>query len=299
MKKSPLVSIIMNCYNGEKFLKESIQSVISQKYTNWELIFWDNNSNDKSAKIFNSFKDKRLKYFCSKKTTTLYEARNLAIKKSKGELISFLDVDDVWLQDKLIKQVPLFKNKKIGLVYSNFFKYFERNKKKVLAHKIDLPEGKITSEILKNYRVGILTVVIRKSFLPKEKKSLFDIKYDLLADFDFILYFSKKNNFLCINEPLACYRIHEYQLQKIKMIDQADQFCKWFENKKISKVFSNYDLSSIYKKYHYFLILREINKSKLRLLIKIIKYFSIKNFLKICAILFFPKKLIFNYIENV
>ena len=46
MKKSPLVSIIMNCYNGEKFLKESIQSVISQKYTNWELIFWDNNSND-------------------------------------------------------------------------------------------------------------------------------------------------------------------------------------------------------------------------------------------------------------
>ena len=188
MKKSPLVSIIMNCYNGEKFLKESIQSVISQKYTNWELIFWDNNSNDKSAKIFNSFKDKRLKYFCSKKTTTLYEARNLAIKKSKGELISFLDVDDVWLQDKLIKQVPLFKNKKIGLVYSNFFKYFERNKKKVLAHKIDLPEGKITSEILKNYRVGILTVVIRKSFLPKEKKSLFDIKYDLLADFDFILY---------------------------------------------------------------------------------------------------------------
>ncbi len=289
----------MNCYNGEKFLKESIQSVLGQKYTNWELIFWDNNSDDKSAAIFKSFKDKRLKYFCSKKTTTLYKARNLAIQKTKGELISFLDVDDMWLKDKLIKQVPLFKNKKIGLVYSNFFKFFERNKKKVLAHKINLPEGKITSEILKNYRVGILTVVIRKSFLPKGKKSLFDIKYDLLADFDFILNFSKKNNFLCINEPLACYRIHEKQLQKVKMIDQAEQFCKWFENKKIPKVFYNYDLSSIYKKYHYFLILKEINQSKLRLLINIIKYFSIKNFLKIFAILFFPKRIIFNYIENV
>ena len=58
----PLVSIIMNCYNGETFLHESIKSVLSQTYENWELIFWDNRSEDKSAEIFKSYKDKRFKY---------------------------------------------------------------------------------------------------------------------------------------------------------------------------------------------------------------------------------------------
>jgi len=71
MKNEPLVSIIMNCHNGEKFLKESIQSIISQKYKNWELIFWDNKSTDGSAKILKSFKDKRIRYFKSKKKRTI------------------------------------------------------------------------------------------------------------------------------------------------------------------------------------------------------------------------------------
>ena len=85
----PLVSVIMNCFNGELFLKESIQSVINQTYQNWELVFWDNRSKDKSAEIFKSYKDKRLKYFYAAEHTSLYEARNLAIKKSSGEFIAF------------------------------------------------------------------------------------------------------------------------------------------------------------------------------------------------------------------
>ena len=67
--KSNKVSIIMNCYNGEKYLHEAIVSVLVQTYKNWELIFWDNNSIDNSANIFKSYKDKRLKYFLSKKNT--------------------------------------------------------------------------------------------------------------------------------------------------------------------------------------------------------------------------------------
>ena len=64
--ENPLISILMNCYNGEKFLFDSINSVISQTYENWELVFWDNRSTDNSKKIFKSYKDKRLKYFLSK-----------------------------------------------------------------------------------------------------------------------------------------------------------------------------------------------------------------------------------------
>ena len=100
-EKQPLVSIIMNCFNGELFLKDSIKSVLDQTYKNWELIFWDNKSTDKSAEIFKSFKDKRLKYFYADEHTSLYKARNLAIDKSKGDFISFLDTDDLLNQNKL------------------------------------------------------------------------------------------------------------------------------------------------------------------------------------------------------
>ena len=123
MKKQPLVSIIMNCLNGEKYLSNAIDSVIKQTYKNWELIFWDNQSTDNSASILKRYKDKRIKYFYSKKKTVLYKARNEAIKKSKGEFLAFLDVDDIWTRNKLSLQIPKFENKKIGLVYSNFYKY--------------------------------------------------------------------------------------------------------------------------------------------------------------------------------
>ena len=65
-ENKPLVSVIMNCHNGQNFLSDAIQSVINQTYKNWELIFWDNFSTDESTKILNQFKDKRIKYFKSK-----------------------------------------------------------------------------------------------------------------------------------------------------------------------------------------------------------------------------------------
>ena len=91
----------MNCYNGEKYLADSLKSVIKQKHKNWELIFWDNCSTDNSKKIFKSFKDKRFKYFLSNSHTTLYKARNLACKKAKGEFVAFIDCDDMWYQNFL------------------------------------------------------------------------------------------------------------------------------------------------------------------------------------------------------
>ena len=125
MKKKifkPLVSIIINCYNGEKYLKKSIQSILSQTYSNWEIIFFDNNSDDSSKKIVKKFSDNRIKYFYSKKTHSLYKARNIAISKSKGEYICFLDTDDIWLKDKLKIQLMYFKSNKNTVLKRFFFK---------------------------------------------------------------------------------------------------------------------------------------------------------------------------------
>ena len=105
MKKGPETSIIMNCHNGEKYLSEAIKSVFSQTYKNWELIFWDNGSTDKSKKIFKNFKDNRLRYFYKHKKVSLYESRNSACKKARGDYIAFLDVDDIWFSKKLEWQI--------------------------------------------------------------------------------------------------------------------------------------------------------------------------------------------------
>ena len=297
MKKKPLVSIIMNCLNGSKYLEISINSVLQQDYKNWELIFWDNKSTDSSYKILKSFKDKRIKYFRASTRTVLYKARNLALQKAKGKFVAFLDVDDFWSKDKLSKQIPKFKNKNVGLVYSNFYKYYSYSDKKIIAFKNELPKGKVTEKIIKNYQVGFLTVMIRKNLL--NKKIVFDYKYDLLSDYDFVLNFSLKHHFHCVDKPLAFYRIHTGQLQKKKMIIQAKQFCQWFKKKKIKTIFKNYDLSTIYKKYEYYNLVKELNGSIFNIYLKIFKKFNFLNFLKINVLIFLPKKIIFRFIDNV
>ena len=127
--KTPLVSIVMNCYNGDRYLRKSIKSIISQSYKNWELIFWDNNSEDNSKNILKSFKDKRISYFRSKKFMKLYHARNLAVKKTRGEYVCFLDVDDYWTSDKLKKQIEyMIKNQQYMIIYTNHYVFRDTSK---------------------------------------------------------------------------------------------------------------------------------------------------------------------------
>ena len=97
--------MIINTFNGEKFLRKSILSATKQTYKNLEIIIFDNKSKDKTLSIVKSIKDKRIKYYKSKKYLKLYAARNEAIKKSKGEYLAFLDSDDWWKSNKIEKQI--------------------------------------------------------------------------------------------------------------------------------------------------------------------------------------------------
>ena len=134
--EKPLVSVIINCFNGEKYLCEALDSVIIQTYKNWEIIFWDNQSTDKSAEIFKSYKDSRLKYYCaSSHANILYEAKNYALQKANGDFIAFLDVDDWWLPNKLDKQIPLFDDPDVALVYGNLWRLFEKKIRKKFIEK--------------------------------------------------------------------------------------------------------------------------------------------------------------------
>ena len=134
-EKQKLVSIILNCFNGEKYLKDALETVVNQTYNNWELVFWDNKSNDGSKKILELYNSKKFKYYRSNVHTSLYEARNLAVKECKGEYIAFIDADDYWEKDKLEKQIKLFENKNVGVVYGNLWIYNEKLKKKKYFQK--------------------------------------------------------------------------------------------------------------------------------------------------------------------
>ena len=116
-----LVSIIVNCFNGSKYLQECLQSIKNQKYKNYELIFWDNCSTDNSKKIFFKYKHKRFKYYKSKKKTNLSKARNLAIRKSSGKWLAFIDCDDIWYPNKLSEFAKFFDNENIGVLFSDYY----------------------------------------------------------------------------------------------------------------------------------------------------------------------------------
>ena len=118
---APFVSVIMNCYNSSEFLREAIESVINQSYSNWELIFWDNQSTDESPMIVKSYDDKRICYYYAESNKPLSAARNLAIQKANGEYVAFLDSDDGWLPEKLQKQIDgLTKQSNAGISYCGF-----------------------------------------------------------------------------------------------------------------------------------------------------------------------------------
>lgn len=101
----PFVSVLMNCYNGEKYLRAALDSVLAQTCQNWELIFWDNQSTDKSAAICKSYGDPRIRYFYASEHTELGAARIQAFKKIHGEFVAVLDADDVAHPDRLARQV--------------------------------------------------------------------------------------------------------------------------------------------------------------------------------------------------
>jgi glycosyltransferase involved in cell wall biosynthesis len=225
---SPLISIIVNCYNGEKYLTQALECILKQTYKKWEVIFWDNQSTDKSADIFKTYQDERFKYFYAEKHTSLYEARNLAIEKSKGDFISFLDTDDLWSENKLSLQISYFKSIEVGVVYSNLWLIKKSEKTRRLYSKKNLPSGKIFDKLINNYNVGILTVLIRKKYyLDLETK--FDSRFSIIGDFDLMLRLSKLCVFESIQEPLASYRLHGENLSTVKKENEIEEYKIWLK----------------------------------------------------------------------
>lgn len=231
--KKPLVSIIMNCFNGEKYLLQSINSVLEQKYKNWELIFWDNKSTDNSKKILQSKNDSRFKYFYSEDHTSLYKARNLAIEKTSGDYLTFLDTDDYWLPNKLMDQINLINEKNPGVIYGNLWVYSDQKNKKKILFKKKLYEGNIFNKLVEDYSIGITTVMIKKTlFLEIDKK--FDERFNHIGDFDLMLRLSKITSFAALQHPTAVYRAHGKNLSTVDRLGSVKEMQEWLNENSLN-----------------------------------------------------------------
>ena len=122
-----LVSIIMPSWNTANFIAESIQSVINQTYTNWELLIVDDCSTDNTDEVVASFKDKRIRYFKNKKNSGAALTRNKAMRKAQGEWIAFLDSDDLWMPEKLERQIDFMKKNGYTFSYTEYEKIDEED----------------------------------------------------------------------------------------------------------------------------------------------------------------------------
>ena len=204
-----LVSIIINCYNGEEFLSSAIDSVLAQTYTNWELILYDNCSIDKSKEIFLGYKNEKFRYYKSKKLIKLYNARNNAILKANGDFCAFIDADDLWFPNKLKLQLDTFKNNEVGFSCGNYMIIDERNNKNKVSKKLFdfLPSGFVIDQILSNYFIHMSSLVIRKSAYDSLNKG-FNSNYTIVGDIDLAVRINLNWKLSSIQEPITYYRYH-------------------------------------------------------------------------------------------
>ena len=207
MDSAPLVSVLMNCFNGEKYLREAIDSIINQTHQNWELVFWDNQSTDKSKAIFDSYQDERLKYYYAPEHTDLGGGRANAFKYLYGDYIAVLDVDDIWLPTKLKKQLQLFSDPEVGIVISDTLFFNETDERALYDGDYPL-EGNVFRELLTGYFVSLETLMLRKTVVDKLDYG-FDADFSFIADFDLVLRCAKISKLAVYKGVLAKWRVHE------------------------------------------------------------------------------------------
>ena len=232
----------MNCYNGEKYLQEAIDSVLAQTYKNWELIFWDNQSTDQSAYILKSYNDPRLKYFLATEHTDLGSGRDKAFKYLKGEFIAMLDADDIWLPKKLEKQVPLFEDPEIGIVISDTF-FFNKKTEKALYGKTLPLTGSVFEKLITNYFVSSETIVFRMSTALKLPRA-FDTDFNYISEFDLVVRLSRISKLALCPEVLAKWRVHGGNLTWKYPLTFIEERERWI----MKQIAEDPSFSEIYKK---------------------------------------------------
>ena len=227
---SPMVSVVMNCYNGARFLREAVDSILSQTYPHWEVVFWDNQSTDESASLFKAYSDPRLKYFRAERHTLLGEARVEAVGTASGDWLAFLDCDDVWLPRRLESHMEIVAHESsdLGLLYCRAQVLVGDDERRgdhshfplsrlvggsllpSRNHFPELPQGNILRNLAMGNFITLATATVRRStFLSTGG---FSGRYNQAEDYEMFLNVARVSRAMAVDEPLALYRTHATNL---------------------------------------------------------------------------------------
>jgi len=234
--RGDLVSIITPSYKSEKFIFQTIDSVLAQTYQNWELIIVDDCSPDNSNEIIENYckKDNRIKLIKLEKNSGPAVARNKGIDLARGKYIAFLDSDDVWLPEKLEKQIQFMKKNNVLLCYSSYL-IIDENSKEI--GKFIIPKTKVSyKDLLKTCIIGNLTAIYDAEAIGKYYMK--DVGHE---DYTLWLKILKRVYFAYgIEEPLAKYRVMKKSVSNNKIKAAIWQWNIYREVEKLSLAKSIY-----------------------------------------------------------
>lgn len=211
-----LVSIIMPNYNSEKYIRDTINSVLSQTYANWELLFVDDCSSDNSLEFAKSFDDDRIKIYSTERNGGAAIARNIAISNASGKWIAFLDSDDIWESNKLERQLENMVQNDFVFTFTDY-DVIDDNNKTISTFKPRLDKCSYT-DVLKHNHIGCLTVMYNAEKLGKVYMPTNAEKREDLACWLSIL--KDGSQAYCLHECLSKYKVHSNSVSsnKLKMM---------------------------------------------------------------------------------
>ena len=205
----PTVSINLCCYNSEKYLEETLESIFAQTYKDWELVIVNDGSRDSTESIIKEYISQGYPIvYHYQENKGLGYSRNEALKRSKGEFIAFIDHDDIWMSEKLEKQIPLFyKDPKTAIVTSNAILFNEKGDNALFSKKKP-KTGYVFRELLVNYCICLSTAVISRSVLD-DLDEWFDSRFQHIEEAELFTRIAYTWYLAYVNEPLAKNRIHK------------------------------------------------------------------------------------------
>jgi teichuronic acid biosynthesis glycosyltransferase TuaG len=209
------VSVIVTTFNRADLVRETIDSILNQTFQDFELIVVDNCSCDNTEEVVNNYQDKRIRYFRNDNNGVIAVNRNFGIAKARGEYVAFCDDDDLWLPEKLERQVAEFaQNKAVSLVCTNATILNEKGKLTEF-YQIKPAEADFTfNSLLRHSQIICSSVMVKKSVI--DDVGLMDVSPELFSveDYELWLRIASKYRIKYIDQPLLKYRVHPGNVQK-------------------------------------------------------------------------------------
>jgi len=205
-------------------LREALDSVVAQTFTDWELFVWDDRSTDGSAQIVAEYHDPRIRYFLSPEDTSLGKARALAIRQASGEWLAFLDQDDVWLPRKLEQQMALAEPG-VGIIYGRTIRFYpsglERDYDQPHEYKL-LPEGDIFSQLFTDSCfIAMSSAVFRRSAV--EEIGGIPENVNIIPDYYLYAAVARRYRARAVQEAVCRYRMHAGSMSQTHDVEMHEE----------------------------------------------------------------------------